>query len=80
MSTVELGDELSVFHASTGTAMSLNRTAADVFALADGSTTVAEAVSVLARAYGVESEDIADDVAGAVRLLRDAGVLVTAQE
>ena len=80
VSTVELGDELSVFHAATGDALSLNRTAADLFALADGSTTISEAVSVLARAYGVAAEDIAGDVDEAVRLLREAGVLVAAQE
>lgn len=80
LSTAELGDELSVFHAGTGDALSLNRTAADVFALADGSTTVEEAVRVLSRAYGVPAEDIAADVADAVRLLRDAGVLVAERE
>lgn len=76
LSTVELGDELSVFDAATGTALTLNRTASDVFALADGHTTVAEAVDVLARAYGVEAAVIADEVAGAVRSLRESGVLV----
>ena len=80
VSTIELGDELSVFHAGTGTALTLNRTASDVFALADGDTTVADAVSVLARAYGVTAEGIAEDVAAAARLLREAGVLVPAGE
>ena len=80
VSTMELGDELSVFHAGTGTALTLNRTASDVFALADGDTTVPEAVSILARAYGVPAEGIADDVAAAVRLLREAGVLVATNE
>jgi hypothetical protein len=78
VSTVELGDELSVFHARTGTALTLNRTASDVLALADGTTTVSEAVVVLARAYGVTTESIAADVAEAVRLLREAEVLVSA--
>jgi hypothetical protein len=77
VSTMPLGDELTVFDASTGTALVLNRTAADVFALADGRTPVSEAVTVLARAYGVEREDIAAEVADTVGALRAAGVLVS---
>lgn len=80
VSTMELGDELSVFHAGTGTALTLNRTASDVFALADGETSVQEAIGVLARAYGVEADGIANDVVEAVRLLREAGVLVPASQ
>jgi hypothetical protein len=78
VSTIELGDELSVFHAGTGTALTLNRTASDVLALADGTTTLPEAVDVLARAYGVTAEAITAEVTEVVRLLREAGVLVSA--
>ena len=76
VSTLELGDELTAFDSATGTALTLNRTASDLFALADGQTTVSEAAEVLARAYGVAPADIADDVMGAVRELRTAGFLV----
>lgn len=79
LSTVELGDELSVFDAATGTALTLNRTASDVFALADGHTTVGEAVEVLARAYGVEAGEIADDVVQTVQRLHESGVLVASK-
>jgi hypothetical protein len=78
VSSIALDDELSVFDSATGTALTLNRTASDVFALADGHTTVAEAVTILARAYGVEPGEIAGQVAEAARTLREAGVLVPA--
>jgi hypothetical protein len=55
----------------------LNRTASDLFALADGRTTVSEAVEVLARAYGVAPAAITEDVVAAVHELRTAGFLVT---
>lgn len=76
VSTVELGDELTAFDSATGSAVTLNRTASDLFALADGRTTVSEAVGVLSAAYGVDSAEIADDVAGAVRDLHAAGFLI----
>jgi hypothetical protein len=76
VSTVDLGDELTAFDSATGTALTLNRTASDLFALADGQTTVSEAVEVLARAYGVPAAAITEDVAGTVRELRTAGFLV----
>jgi hypothetical protein len=76
VSTVEIGDELTAFDSATGTALTLNRTASDLFALADGQTTVSEAVAVLARAYEVAPAAITEDVAAAVRELRTAGFLV----
>jgi hypothetical protein len=76
VSTVDLGDELTAFDSATGTALTLNRTASDLFALADGQTTVSEAVEVLARVYGVPASAITEDVAGTVRELRTAGFLV----
>ena len=76
VSTVELGDELTAFDSATGSALTLNRTASDLFALADGRTTVSEAVGVLSAAYGVASSEIADDVARAVRDLHAAGFLI----
>lgn len=77
VSALPLGDELSLFDARTGTAITLNRTAADVFALSDGQTRVSEIVGVLARAYAVEPASIEADVIGVVRELIASGVLVT---
>lgn len=72
----ELDDELSVFDTTTGTALALNRTAADVLAFADGTTSVGELVRTLAQAYQVEPDDIVDDVHGVVAQLADAGVII----
>jgi hypothetical protein len=71
-----LGDELSIFDAATGRAFALNRTAADVFALADGRTTLAEIVLILSRAYDAEPVEVAADVTPVVRELTEAGLLV----
>jgi len=42
--------------------MVLNATATDVWLLSDGEHTLLEMVELLARAYGVEPDDIRDDV------------------
>ena len=73
----ELDDELTVFDSRTGTAVALNRTAADIFALADGVSTLSEVVATLARNYAVEPSTIADDVRRVVRELTEAGILVS---
>lgn len=70
-----VGDEVSLFDATTGQALRLNRTAADVYALADGEHTMDELVAVLARAYGVPPQSIAQDVANGVQELLTAGAL-----
>lgn len=73
---IALDDELSVFNADSGIALALNRTAADVLALADGSTSIRHVVQTLARAYDVEPEEIVADVRAAVDQLISAGVIV----
>ena len=70
-----VGDEVSLFDSATGRALRLNRTAADVYALADGERTVDELLALLARAYGVPPQAIAEDVANGVRELIGAGAL-----
>ena len=76
VSEIALDGELSLFDESSGTALMLNRTASDIWAMADGRSTVGEVVSVLARAYGTSPEQIADDVAAVLLALEDSGVLV----
>lgn len=73
---IALDDELSVFHTVSGVALALNRTAADVLALADGSISIGKVVQTLARAYDTQPEEIIDDVRAAVDELTSAGVLV----
>ena len=72
----QLDDELTVFDTRTGTAVALNRTAADILVLADGTATVTDVVAVLARNYAVEPAAIADEVARVVQDLTAAGILV----
>ena len=76
VSEIGLGDELSLFDAATGQALSLNRTASDLWALADGESTVDQVIATLAHAYGVAAAVVADDVTTALAALTDAGVLV----
>ena len=73
-----LDDDLSLFDTVTGTALALNGTARDVWALADGTTTVDEVIATLAQAYRVDPSQIAPDVGAALQQLRDAGVIVPA--
>jgi hypothetical protein len=75
---IELGDELSVFNAATGVAVALNRTAADVVALADGRATIGEVIGTLARAYGVPPRDIEPGIRAVIDQLTEAGILVPA--
>ena len=75
ISVLGLGDEMTVFNAATGRALVLNRTAADVLALADGRTTLGGVVEVLARAYGVEADVITGGVQATAAKLAEEGVL-----
>lgn len=74
--SMPLDDELSIFDSATGSAFALNRTAADVFALADGHTSVGEIVEILATVYAAEPADLAPDVERVVTQLTGAGLLV----
>ena len=51
LSMLPLGEDLSVFNAETGHTLALNRTAADILALVDGSTSLAQISTVVATAY-----------------------------
>lgn len=77
---MEMGEDVSVFDPATGQAVALNRTAADVFALADGTTPVAQIAQTLATAYDTTPEAITADVAAAVGSLTEAGVLLPADD
>ena len=73
---LELDGELSLFDTRTGPAMVLNRTAADILALADGGTTVGEVIDTLAHAYAVTAEHIGPSVRDVIAELVLSGVLV----
>jgi PqqD family protein of HPr-rel-A system len=72
----ELDDELSLFDSATGTAVALNATARDIWAMVDGEATVEEIVATLARAYRVDPDAIDHDVRAALGQLVAAGFVV----
>jgi hypothetical protein len=76
VSVIALDDELSLFDTRTGTAMTLNRTASDIFHLLDGSSSTDDVVAVLARFYGVAPAEIRTDVESTVSDLTAAGVIL----
>ncbi len=53
----ELGEDLSLFDSATGTAVALNGTARDIWALVDGEASFDDVVATLAQAYRVEPGD-----------------------
>ncbi len=72
---VELDGEISLYDSRTNRALLLNPTASDVWRLLDGAHTLPEITELLARAYDVAPETIADDVRSAVEQLVDHGLL-----
>jgi hypothetical protein len=71
----EVGGDLSLYHPASETVAVLNATASDVWRLCDGDLTLDEAVSTLARAYGIAEAAIVDEVARVVDDLTDQGFL-----
>ncbi len=72
----DLEGEVSLYDTRTGQALALNRTASDVWARADGRTSVDDLVSELAGVYAVDPDAIRDQVVSALDALAQAGVLV----
>lgn len=58
----EIEGEISLYDPSTEQVMVLNRTATDIWLLSDGEHSLEEMTQLLAKAYGVESSDIREDV------------------
>src|SRR5690349_19685001 len=75
VSTLPLGDQLTLYDAVAGRTLALNRTAADLFALVDGLSSVADIARSLATAYGRGLDEIVDDVAAAFDELLGLGAL-----
>jgi hypothetical protein len=74
----ELDEELCLFRPDIDEVLVLNGPAGDVWRLADGATSVADIVSLLATAYGVPLERLAADVEAVVADLTNRGYLVEA--
>ena len=68
-------DDLIVFNPTDESYYTLNRTAREVWELADGSRTVDGVVAHLAAEYGAEPADLHDDVAGIIAGLRETGLI-----
>lgn len=78
VSVLPIGDELSLFDDSTGQALALNRTAADILALVDGSATLADIATIVARAYDRPQDEAADAVAAVAATLLEHGAVTAA--
>lgn len=76
VTTMTVGDEISAFHSGTGRALSLNRTAAAVYAEVDGHSRVHDIVNRLAASYALPVEAIEGDVLDALTALVAAGMLL----
>jgi hypothetical protein len=75
--TVEdFDDDLCLFRRDIDEVLVLNVSAADIWRLADGQTTVAQIVDLLARTYAVPSARVAPEVQDVVTQLIARGYLV----
>ena len=71
---LDVGDCLAIYVPDTQRALTLNRSAADVYLLSTGEHTLSDIVGLLASSYGVQEDDIRDDVGAAVDHLREEGL------
>lgn len=71
-----VADEVVLWDDQNQMAVSLNLSAAAVWELCDGASSVAEITSYLSEVVGCETRALADDVQQAVRQLRDLNLLV----
>ena len=75
--TVEdFDDDLCLFRRDIDEVLVLNMSAADIWRLADGQTSVAQIVDLLARTYAVPSARVAPEVEDVVTQLIARGYLV----
>jgi PqqD family protein of HPr-rel-A system len=75
LSVIDLDGELVVWDGETGDVHYLNPTASIVFELCDGSGTVEELATDIARAFGMPVERVEEDVRAIVGQYREAGLL-----
>jgi hypothetical protein len=72
--THRLGDELLVYVPRTDTAHALNRSAAAIWQLCDGTRTIADISREIGRSIGRPDEELLGDVTMAVSELRRLGL------
>lgn len=68
-------DEMIVFNPATETYFTLNRTAREVWELADGTRSVSDIAAELARRYDLDADLLTADVAEIVASFHDAGLI-----
>ncbi len=71
----EVDGEISLYNPTNEQVTILNGTASDVWLLCDGQHTPDEIVSLLARSYQVDEDEIKDEVADAIEEFQEAGLL-----
>lgn len=74
----EIDDDVSLYLSTTNDVLVLNRTAGDVWSLADGDLSGDEIVQLLAKAYETAPESISQDVSRVLDDLTGRGFLVPA--
>lgn len=75
-SAVELDENLALYDDVGQLLILLNTSAASVWELCDGETTLHDMVRILSEAHGEDATVIAGDVYGTVRKLADLGLVV----
>ena len=71
----EVDGDISIYDPGSERVVVLNKTASDVWRLADGQHTIDEIAELLARAYQVDVRSISDDVGQTVEGFVDAGLI-----
>jgi hypothetical protein len=76
VTTEDLGEDVCLYRANDEVLV-LNHSAADVWRLCDGESSVTEIVAILARAYEMAPDDLRPDVQGVVTDLTERGYLAS---
>lgn len=76
VAAVEVGEDWVVYDPATGAASVLNPSAATVWAMLDGATTVAEIARGIASVHGIDAGAVTEQIRALVSELADQGLLV----
>ena len=71
-----LGGRLILYDPASGALHTLNRSAAEIFELCDGSRSVGQVLATLCGRYGVPEEEIGGDVIACLQELREKELVV----
>lgn len=68
-------DEMILFNPATEAYFTLNRSAREVWELADGTLSVEEITGELAKRYGMDQHELSEDVVAIIASFRDASLI-----